>query len=158
MAYAVFVVAELVFSAVTDVDLRTTTFAWTAALAAGGSLLGSLLWVAQDRLRRRRLPPRHSGSPWSELEGLIVPVDPDSVPTRTWLGLGEQDEQADAARGQPIWPGGVRHVSPVNDGLAHLLDRDGSCSCRPTCEPIANPDGSVGWLYLHHPVRNGEDS
>lgn len=47
------------------------------------------------------------------------------------------------------------HVYPVGDVVAHDSAGD-SCVCGPTMEPVARPDGSVGWLVVHHSLDGRE--
>lgn len=46
------------------------------------------------------------------------------------------------------------HTVPVDDLIDH--DPDPDCPCGPTCQPVPRPDGSFGWLYVHHSLDNRE--
>lgn len=50
------------------------------------------------------------------------------------------------------------HTVPVDDLIEHLADRDGSCVCGPTVEPVKRDDGSIAWLWLHHSLDGREFS
>lgn len=47
------------------------------------------------------------------------------------------------------------HVFPVADLIDHDLDGD-ECVCGPTTEPVERPDGSFGWVLVHHSL-DGRD-
>ena len=43
------------------------------------------------------------------------------------------------------------HVHPLGDVMEHEATGDTSdCPCGPTVEPVMRPDGSNGWLVIHH--------
>lgn len=46
------------------------------------------------------------------------------------------------------------HVIPLRDRIAHAEDED--CVCGPTPEAVFRPDGSNGWLHIHHALDNRE--
>lgn len=46
------------------------------------------------------------------------------------------------------------HVYPIADLVEHELTDD--CVCGPTAEAVVRPDGTVGWLAIHHSLDNRE--
>jgi len=46
------------------------------------------------------------------------------------------------------------HVIPGSDVIEHESCRD--CVCRPTAEPYNRADGTIGWVYAHHPLQRRE--
>jgi hypothetical protein len=46
------------------------------------------------------------------------------------------------------------HVVPIGDLIEH--DVTAECVCGPRVEPVKRPDGSCGWLVLHHSLDNRE--
>jgi hypothetical protein len=46
------------------------------------------------------------------------------------------------------------HVVPTGDLIEHEVG-DG-CVCVPRLEPVPRPDGSVGWLLVHHSLDGRE--
>jgi hypothetical protein len=53
--------------------------------------------------------------------------------------------------GQPV------HVWPRGDLIEHDADDDDAgCLCGPTVEPVPRPDGSIGWLIIHHALDGRE--
>lgn len=40
--------------------------------------------------------------------------------------------------------------------IEHVIDSDGSCPCGPRVEPVPQPDGSMGWVYVHHSLDGRE--
>ncbi len=48
-------------------------------------------------------------------------------------------------------------MTTVSDGLfEHDVDSDGDCPCGPRVEPVPRPDGSFGWVYVHHSLDGRE--
>lgn len=47
------------------------------------------------------------------------------------------------------------HTFPVGDLIAHDTD-GGDCPCGPATEPVPRPDGSIGWLVVHHSLDGRE--
>lgn len=47
------------------------------------------------------------------------------------------------------------HVYPVGDLIMHDID-GGDCVCVPRSEPVKRPDGSMGWLAVHHSLDGRE--
>ena len=47
------------------------------------------------------------------------------------------------------------HVLPDDDAITHT--EDDSCVCGPRIEPVERPDGTVGWLIVHHSLDGRED-
>lgn len=45
------------------------------------------------------------------------------------------------------------HIRPCDDLIEHTWD---DCPCGPTAEPVTRPDGSIGWLYIHHSLDGRE--
>lgn len=48
---------------------------------------------------------------------------------------------------------GEVHVVPLGDLVDH---EPGDCVCGPRTEPVPRPDGSVGWLIVHHSLDGRE--
>lgn len=48
----------------------------------------------------------------------------------------------------------AHHVIPVDDLIEH--DRTDECLCGPTAEAVFRPDGSAGWLVVHHSLDGRE--
>lgn len=48
------------------------------------------------------------------------------------------------------------HVLPLADVVAHAETPDGECICCPQVEPVSRPDGSIGWMYVHHSLDGRE--
>lgn len=48
------------------------------------------------------------------------------------------------------------HVVPVGDTVEHVTTND--CPCRPTDQSVAEDDGSVGWVVVHHSLDGRERS
>lgn len=46
------------------------------------------------------------------------------------------------------------HVLPTNDVVEHA-DTD-ACVCGPTSDAVKRPDGSVGWVVIHHSLDGRE--
>lgn len=45
------------------------------------------------------------------------------------------------------------HVWPDGDLVEHETDTDeADCVCGPQVIPVGRRDGSVGWVYRHHPL------
>lgn len=55
-------------------------------------------------------------------------------------------------RAGPVADGSV-HVEPVGDLIEHEVD---DCACMPRQEPVKRPDGSIGWMVVHHSLDNRE--
>lgn len=49
------------------------------------------------------------------------------------------------------------HVYPVDDHIEHDCSGD-DCPCGPTTEPAERPDGSYGWLVVHHSLDGREQA
>jgi hypothetical protein len=49
----------------------------------------------------------------------------------------------------------VVHVYPTADLIDHETN-DGDCLCGPSVEPVPRPDGSMGWLTIHHSLDGRE--
>lgn len=47
------------------------------------------------------------------------------------------------------------HALPVGDLIEHE-DEGEQCPCGPTVEPVADDDGSFGWLITHHSLDGRE--
>ena len=47
------------------------------------------------------------------------------------------------------------HVCPDSDLVEHDTD-GGDCVCGPTTEAVFRPDGSNGWLIIHHSLDGRE--
>lgn len=45
------------------------------------------------------------------------------------------------------------HVLPDNDAIHHLPE---DCPCGPRTEPVERPDGSIGWIVVHHSLDGRE--
>lgn len=45
------------------------------------------------------------------------------------------------------------HVLPTADLITHTHDE---CPCGPLTVPVPRPDGSVGWLVVHHSLDGRE--
>lgn len=50
---------------------------------------------------------------------------------------------------------GTVHAFPWDDLIDHVTDGSG-CPCGPSTEAIFRPDGSNGWLVLHHSLDGRE--
>ena len=46
------------------------------------------------------------------------------------------------------------HVYPLGDVIEHEMTDD--CPCRPRSEAVDRPDGSFGWLVVHHSLDGRE--
>ncbi len=53
---------------------------------------------------------------------------------------------------------GTAIVHPLGDLIEHDVDGEDRCVCGPTVEPAKRPDGSVGWVYVHHSLDGRERS
>lgn len=47
------------------------------------------------------------------------------------------------------------HVYPLGDTIQHDTESE-NCVCGPTIEPVQRPDGSYGWLVIHHSLDGRE--
>lgn len=47
-------------------------------------------------------------------------------------------------------------VRADGDLVHHELAQD--CICGPTVEPVKRPDGSIGWVYVHHSLDHSLDN
>lgn len=47
-------------------------------------------------------------------------------------------------------------VYPLGDLIEHDTDGEGRCPCDPRVEPIPRPDGSFGWVEVHHSLDGRE--
>lgn len=47
-------------------------------------------------------------------------------------------------------------VHPLADLIEHDIDGEDRCPCGPRVEPAPRPDGSFGWLYVHHSLDGRE--
>lgn len=48
------------------------------------------------------------------------------------------------------------HVVPVADLVDHDATGDTDCVCGPTAEAVFRPDGSCGWMHIHHSLDGRE--
>ncbi|MFD6094706.1 hypothetical protein ACFVWN_01285 [Nocardiopsis flavescens] len=48
------------------------------------------------------------------------------------------------------------HVMPVGDLVEHDNSGEADCLCGPATEPVHRPDGSVGWVIVHHSLDGRE--
>lgn len=48
------------------------------------------------------------------------------------------------------------HVTPVGDLIEHDTSMDGECVCMPTDTPVAQEDGVIRWLAVHHSLDGRE--
>lgn len=46
------------------------------------------------------------------------------------------------------------HVMPAHDSVGHEASDD--CACGPTQDPVKRPDGSIGWVAIHHSLDGRE--
>lgn len=46
------------------------------------------------------------------------------------------------------------HTVPVGDLIEHEETED--CVCGPRCDPVTRPDGSMGFVYIHHSLDGRE--
>lgn len=51
--------------------------------------------------------------------------------------------------------GGEGHAVPIGDLIDHVLT---DCPCGPRTEAVAHPDGSFGWIVVHHSLDGREAS
>ncbi len=51
---------------------------------------------------------------------------------------------------------GTAVVHPLGDLIRHDVDGEDRCACGPRVEPVSRPDGSMGWLYVHHSLDGRE--
>lgn len=51
---------------------------------------------------------------------------------------------------------GTSIVHPLNDLIVHDVDGEDACVCGPRVEPVERPDGSFGWMYVHHSLDGRE--
>lgn len=49
------------------------------------------------------------------------------------------------------------HVLPLGDLIEHE-DVGEDCPCGPRVEPVPRPDGSFGWMVVHHSLDGRERS
>lgn len=49
---------------------------------------------------------------------------------------------------------GVVHIRPIGDLTDHPLV--GDCVCGPRTEAVFRPDGSNGWMHVHHSLDGRE--
>ncbi len=49
---------------------------------------------------------------------------------------------------------GKQHVLPIDDLIEHAVSDE--CFCGPATEPVPRPDGSMGWLIVHHSLDGRE--
>lgn len=47
------------------------------------------------------------------------------------------------------------HVVPISDLVDHEPE---NCLCGPRAEPVKRPDGSYGWLIVHHALDGRTDA
>lgn len=48
------------------------------------------------------------------------------------------------------------HVWPLNDLINHAVDGEDDCPCGPQAQPVERPDGSIGWVVMHHSLDGRE--
>jgi hypothetical protein len=46
------------------------------------------------------------------------------------------------------------HVIPVSDLIEHEASEE--CACMPADEAVTRPDGSCGWISIHHALDGRE--